>query len=103
MMIHEFAQRTGYQPTTEEYHYIEESYYDFSGDKDAFCAQWKLDKEDGHWDTELKLRKTRDEQAERMEAQIEGLMENLAWYKEQYKKLKNYESKMRRIESIINE
>lgn len=103
MMVHEFTERTGYEPTMEEYHYIEESYYDFNGNKDAFCAQWKADKETGRWDTELKLRKSLDEQKEAMEAKIEELEENLAWYREQFNKLKNYQSKMRRIESIINE
>ena len=37
MMMNEFVERTGFQPTTEEYTKIEEAYYDFDGDKDAFC------------------------------------------------------------------
>ena len=33
MMISEFIERTGFQPTAEEYAKIEEAYYDFDGDK----------------------------------------------------------------------
>ena len=39
MMMNEFTERTGYKPSSEEYHFIEESYYDFPGGKDAFCKQ----------------------------------------------------------------
>lgn len=37
MMISEFIERTGFEPTTEEYAKIEDAYYNFDGDKDAFC------------------------------------------------------------------
>ena len=37
MMISEFIERTGFQPLPFEYAKIEEAYYDFDGDKDAFC------------------------------------------------------------------
>lgn len=37
MMISEFIERTGFEPTTDEYTKIEEAYYGFDGDKDAFC------------------------------------------------------------------
>lgn len=37
MMISEFIERTGFEPTYDEYLRIEEAYYDFDGDKDAFC------------------------------------------------------------------
>lgn len=37
MMISEFIERTGFEPTADEYRQIEEAYYNFDGDKDAFC------------------------------------------------------------------
>ena len=36
MMMSEFIDRTGFEPTAKEYAKIEEAYYDFDGDKDAF-------------------------------------------------------------------
>lgn len=41
MMMSEFTERTGFEPTAEEYAEIEEQYYSFDGDKDAFCRHWK--------------------------------------------------------------
>ena len=40
MLISEFIDRTGYQPTAEEYAEIEQAYYVFDGDKDKFCRAW---------------------------------------------------------------
>ena len=37
MMMSEFIDRTGFTPTYEEYLKIEEAYYNFDGNKDAFC------------------------------------------------------------------
>lgn len=37
MMMSEFIERTGFKPTTSEYAKIEGAYYDYDGDKDAFC------------------------------------------------------------------
>ena len=37
MLISEFIERTGFTPTGEEFQRIEEAYYSFYGDKDAFC------------------------------------------------------------------
>lgn len=37
MMMSEFIDRTGFTPTYEEYQKIEEAYYNFDGNKDAFC------------------------------------------------------------------
>lgn len=41
MMMSEFTERTGFEPTAEEYAEIEEAYYSFDGNKDAFCKHWK--------------------------------------------------------------
>lgn len=40
MMLHEFSERTGFEPTFEEYAEIEEAYYQFDGSKDAFCKHF---------------------------------------------------------------
>ena len=40
MMKSEFIERTGFEPTAEEYAQIEEAYYEFSGDKNAFCKDF---------------------------------------------------------------
>lgn len=41
MLLSEFIDRVGYQPTAEEYAEIEQAYYVFDGDKDAFCRAWR--------------------------------------------------------------
>lgn len=43
MMMSEFIDRTGFEPTAKEYTKIEEAYYDFDGDKDAFCKAFVKD------------------------------------------------------------
>lgn len=40
MMMQEFIDRTGFEPTPDEYSEIEEAYYRFNGNKDAFCSHW---------------------------------------------------------------
>lgn len=40
MMINEFIEMTGFEPTMEEYSEIEEAYYSFDGDKRAFCKHF---------------------------------------------------------------
>ncbi len=64
MMISEFIERTGFQPTAEEYAKIEEAYYDFDGDKNDFCKAFV--KNGG----ELKIYKSRADEI----ARLRGLM-----------------------------
>lgn len=40
MMMSEFIERTGIEPTAEEYAMIEEMYYEYEGDKNAFCKDF---------------------------------------------------------------
>ena len=40
MMIHEFTELTGFEPSMEEYAKIEQQYYEFDGDKKAFCKNF---------------------------------------------------------------
>lgn len=44
MMMSEFIERTDFEPTAEEYSQIEEAYYEFSGDKNAFCKDFLKNK-----------------------------------------------------------
>ena len=41
MMMSEFIERTGFEPTGDEYRAIEEEYMGGSDDKDTFCKNWK--------------------------------------------------------------
>lgn len=43
MMMSEFIDRTGFEPTAKEYAKIKEAYYNFDGDKDAFCKAFVKD------------------------------------------------------------
>ena len=40
MLVSEFIDRVGYQPTAEEYASIGHEYNHFKGDKDAYCRAW---------------------------------------------------------------
>lgn len=81
MMMSEFVERTGVEPTYEEYHYIEESYYEFDGNKDEFCKAWLKDKRDGHWDKELKLRMALTERETEYAKKVAEMEETLAFYR----------------------
>ena len=74
MMMSEFTERTGYEPTYEEYSLIEESYYNFDGNKDEFCKQWLKDKRNGYWDKEMALlKKIADLEAELKQSKAKEL------------------------------
>lgn len=40
MLVSEFIERTGYQPTADEYQAIENDYMRFEMDKDRYCRIW---------------------------------------------------------------
>jgi len=108
MMMSEFIDRTGYQPSSEEYHYIEDSYYEFDGNKDEFCKQWLKDSKDGHWAKELRLRKAMDEMKAQMQAVIDEKEENLKFYRpypqkfwDADKQLKAANEKLERLERVF--
>lgn len=42
MLKSEFIERTGWEPTNEEYEKIEEEYYNYPGNKDDFCADFVI-------------------------------------------------------------
>lgn len=45
MMLREFTELTGFHPTAMLYEAIEAAYYDFDGDKTAFCKAYKENKD----------------------------------------------------------
>lgn len=40
MLLEEFVQRTGFEPSQNDYCIIEQQYMKFEGDKDQFCEKW---------------------------------------------------------------
>lgn len=64
MMLSEFVERTGFTPLPFEYERIEEAYYNFDGDKDAFCRAFV--KADG----EKKVYQARAAEIERLNGKI---------------------------------
>ena len=102
MMIQEFEKLTGIEVTTEEYAEIEQMYYEFDGDKQAFCKKFvkdngmvtvlrkmlKVEKED-HRGAELELAQVRKDYdnyshdmvkaMEKLKAQLEQEQEWKPW------------------------
>lgn len=89
MMMSEFINRTGFEPTASEYEKIEEAYYNFAGDKDAFCKAFIKGGEDKKLCREradeiarlksqmLELEKQFKEDADKRERRIEQLTAEL--------------------------
>lgn len=99
MMMSEFIERTGYEPSYEEYHYIEESYYEFPGNKDEFCKQWKKDKKDGHWAREMALMKAMDQMKAEYEKKLAEKEDDLVFYRKQ---MENFHQVARQHEEALN-
>lgn len=45
MMMSEFIERTNFYPSFDEYRGLEEMYYHYQGDKDAFCEEFNKNKD----------------------------------------------------------
>jgi hypothetical protein len=108
MMMSEFIERTGVEPSYEEYHYIEESYYEFDGNKDEFCKAWLKDKRDGHWDKELKLRMALTERETEYAKKVAEMEETLNFYRPYFdrsrqfaKQLEEANEKLERLERVF--
>ena len=108
MMRSEFIERTGYEPDFEEYGFIEESYYEFNGNKDEFCKAWLKDKKDGHWEKELMLRRKMEEMEKANRAKIQEMEENLSFYRPYFdrsrqfaKQLEEANEKLQRLERVF--
>lgn len=101
MMIQEFTARTNITPSSEEYHYIEQSYYDFDGNKDEFCKQWLKDIENGKWTLELRLRNALDKQKAEYEEQLKEQEEYLIFYRKQFEKYRKAQEKLDKLNKRI--
>ena len=76
MMYNEFVERTGYEPSMQEYAIIEEAYYCYTGNKDEFCEAWKQYHDTALWQSFMKTAKTLSEQEyenRQLEKQIAGM------------------------------
>lgn len=89
MMYSEFYERTKTEISYDEYHYVEESYYDFNGNKDEFCKSWLKDVKSGKWALELRLRKAIDAQKADYEKKIAELQETIEFYRPYYDVARN--------------
>lgn len=101
MLKSEFVGRTHYCPDCNEYHYIEESYYESPLDKDEFCKQWRNDYRSGKWAAELKWRIAIDKQAARYQEQIAELKEQLEFYEPYYERARRAEDAIKMMSSAI--
>lgn len=86
MMMSEFIERTGYQPSAEEYSFIEDSYYEFNGNKDEFCKWWKKAQKSGEWKKELSFRQYIKAMEEKHEAEMKDKEETLEFYRPYFDK-----------------
>lgn len=94
MNIKEFTERTGFYPTYEHYKFVEKSYMDFDGDKDAFCKAYKAN-ENGlaeiiarSADADLnKEFDSRDKLIDELKHQAVGLKSDIIYLNEQVEEL----------------
>ena len=103
MMYSEFYDRTKTEVSSEEYHFIEESYYDFNGDKNAFCKAWLKDKKSGKWDLEYRLRKALEDQKAEYQRKIEKMEETIEFYRPYFDRARDAEKKLAEQEEKIND
>lgn len=101
MMMSEFIERTKVVPSYEEYHFIEESYYEFDGDKNEFCKAWLKDKKSGKWDLEYRLRKALEDQKKEYEEKLAYKEEQIDFYKGYFDRARSAEKKLKAISQIL--
>ena len=82
MMMSEFIERTGFEPTGEEYRAIEEEYMGGTDDKDTFCKNWK--KNGGI----QRLTRLRARKIEQLESNLRVAEKERAYYREERNKLR---------------
>lgn len=82
MMMSEFIERTGFEPTADEYRAIEEEYMGGSDDKDTFCKNWK---KNGGIQRLTRARKTR---IENLESNVRVLEKEKAEIKEERNRIR---------------
>ena len=94
MMISEFIERTHVEPSCEEYRFIEESYYEFDGNKDEFCSAWLRDKKSGKWALEYRLRKALVDQKTEFERLLAEKEETIEFYRPYFDQAHKAEQKI---------
>lgn len=105
MMYSEFYERTKTEIPYEEYHYVEESYCEFDGNKDEFCKQWLADVKLGKWALEFRLRKALDDQKAEYERQLAEKESTIEFYRPYFDEARGLKKKLdgvkRRLEMEI--
>ena len=105
MMKHEFTARTGYDPSDEEYRYIEISYYESNLQKDAFCKAW-VDNGRKAWEVEYEFRQRMGDALakQRLEYEVKLLEkeEDLEFYRAEYAKGLEAQKKLRSIQAALS-
>lgn len=71
MMMSEFIERTGFEPTAEEYAKIEHAYYDFDGEKNDFCKAFVAER------GESRLYRERAKEIERLKSELMETMKQM--------------------------
>ena len=107
MMYSEFYERTKTEISLDEYHYVEESYYEFEGNKDEFCKAWLKDVKSGKWAMEYKLRKALDDQKAEYERQLAEKEETIDFYRPFYTEVGELRKKLNtaqvHLEAIVRD
>lgn len=104
MMKHEFTARTGYDPSDEEYKYIELSYYESNLQKDAFCKAW-VNNGRKAWEVEYEFRQRMGDALvkQRLEYEMKILKqeEELDFYRAEFDKGLAAQKKLKAIEEAL--
>lgn len=107
MMMSEFIERTHVEPSYEEYRIIEESYYEFEGNKDEFCKWWLKAKKSGEWAKELRLRQTIINMEQNHKAEVAGLQETIEFYRPYFDEVTELRKRLRtakiHMEAIVKD
>jgi len=107
MLYSEFYERTNKRISQEEYHYVEDSYYEFDGNKDEFCKQWLKDVKSGKWAMEYRFRKALDDQKAEYERQLVDKEVDLEFYRGRTEELRNeikkFKNIKRHLQMIVND
>ncbi len=107
MMMSEFIERTHVEPSYDEYRIIEESYYEFDGDKDEFCKWWLKAKKSGEWAKELKLRQTIISLERKHKEEIAELRETIEFYRPYFDEVRELQKKLKttkmHLEAVVKD
>lgn len=91
MMLSEFVERTGFEPTADEFDQIESAYFSFEGGKDAFCQAFV------QADGEKKVYQARAAEIDRLRSEITELG------KENNAAASRYEAQIAALKSRLDE